>query len=287
MVLQRIYLTRHGFRANWAGQALNPRLDTWPAYPPDCPLSAHGVDQAQELCSWLSKLDEPIDMIFSSPFFRCVETIAPLAEQQNLKMSLEPGLGEWYGMYRGQADDPQPSSNDILSKFFSHIDSSYKRLVMPDHEGESIQQLYDRCLRTLRKIIALADSHESQPTTIVLCTHAATFVMLCRILANKPVDNPEDVDFIPWTAGITLFRRETLDEPELADSLINHSAASSDIGKWGCLIDGDCSFLSSGRERGWRFSGKESFTHTVPRHGVDAGSGLGVIVHDASRSIQP
>jgi len=30
-------------------------------------------------------------------------------------------------------------------------------------------------------------------------------------------------------------------------------------GGWDCVVSGDCSFLSGGEERGWRFAGDESF----------------------------
>merc|ERR1712072_630334 len=32
-------------------------------------------------------------------------------------------------------------------------------------------------------------------------------------------------------------------------------------GGWGCEINGDCSFLQGGEERGWHFSGDEAFLH--------------------------
>lgn len=61
-------------------------------------------------------------------------------------------------------------------------------------------------------------------------------------------------------------------------------------GGWEMTISGDCSFLSGGEERGWRFSGDEAFA-AAPGQPLanDAGSGLGVVVEGrkSSRTLSP
>jgi len=51
-------------------------------------------------------------------------------------------------------------------------------------------------------------------------------------------------------------------------------------GGWDCEVNCDCSFLSGGEERGWRFSGDESFHDPSQQHApqLDAGQSLGVVV---------
>ncbi|KAG7133827.1 hypothetical protein HYQ45_008052 [Verticillium longisporum] len=49
-------------------------------------------------------------------------------------------------------------------------------------------------------------------------------------------------------------------------------------GGWICTQNSDCSFLSSGEERGWRFSGDESFDVVYSGSQADAGIALGVVV---------
>lgn len=63
------------------------------------------------------------------------------------------------------------------------------------------------------------------------CTHAATFVMLCRVLAGKPVDDPTETDFIPRTTEIAMFGRGDSNEVLLADPQGDISAPQSDIEK--------------------------------------------------------
>ena len=57
------------------------------------PLVAYGVAQAQELATALSTISPPIARIYSSPYYRCLETILPTAEKLHLPISTDNGLG--------------------------------------------------------------------------------------------------------------------------------------------------------------------------------------------------
>jgi len=61
--------------------------------PSDPPLSAHGTEQARELMAHLVKLDSKIDRIYSSPFYRCLETINPTTEALDLNILVDNGIG--------------------------------------------------------------------------------------------------------------------------------------------------------------------------------------------------
>lgn len=54
---------------------------------------AYGVAQAQELATALSTISPPIARIYSSPFYRCLETIQPTADKLGLPISADNGLG--------------------------------------------------------------------------------------------------------------------------------------------------------------------------------------------------
>ena len=58
----------------------------------DRPLDATGIVQASKLTSWLRH--EPIDTIVSSPFLRCRQSVAPLAEALGLTVTISDDLGE-------------------------------------------------------------------------------------------------------------------------------------------------------------------------------------------------
>jgi transcription factor C subunit 7 len=122
---------------------------------------------------------------------------------------------------------------------------------------------------------------------IVICTHAATLIAIGRVLTgNMPEDTSEE-DFLPYTCGVTTFVRQAKGKentdgdveewkgPETAIPEVKWRGGRGVGGGWTVTKSGDCSFLSGGEERGWRFSGDESFD-TTPA--LDAGSGLGAVV---------
>ena len=56
------------------------------------PLDETGIVQASKLTSWLRH--EPIDTIVSSPFLRCRQTVAPLAEALGIEVTISDALAE-------------------------------------------------------------------------------------------------------------------------------------------------------------------------------------------------
>lgn len=49
--------------------------------PTDPPLTAKGVQQSKELAEHLAAIDPPIDRIYSSPFYRCLQTLKPFSDK--------------------------------------------------------------------------------------------------------------------------------------------------------------------------------------------------------------
>ena len=118
MVLKTIYIVRHGVRAththvsssssNHGGQfrasipppdrhagyaGIKPIVPSPTGRPADPPLTAHGERQAAELATYVAELDTtPIRWIRTSPYYRCVQTIAPCATQLNLPVTCDIGL---------------------------------------------------------------------------------------------------------------------------------------------------------------------------------------------------
>ena len=81
------YVVRHakaGSRGHWTG---DDRLR---------PLSKKGVEQAEKLVSILEPF--PIKAIFSSPFLRCVQTVEPLAREQQVPVKQSTSLAEGHGL---------------------------------------------------------------------------------------------------------------------------------------------------------------------------------------------
>ncbi|KAA8651504.1 hypothetical protein EYZ11_002713 [Aspergillus tanneri] len=250
MPLDTIYLTRHGHRLNWT---IDHKTGTYISHfptptgnPADPTLTSHGVRQSLELAAHVSSPSfhpKPF-RVYSSPFYRCLQTIQPTVEalkekQQNLAsgdievdadfdVRIENGIGEWFGPTTF-FHHPSPSTSSVLQTHFPGIFASehtytytYTPHIIPSTRGETIAQLHDRLAATLAAIIAdvdieIAAAEASLPPgaqrtskAILICSHAAPLIAIGRALTGRmPADSGEE-DFNVFTAGLSTFTRRTL-----------------------------------------------------------------------------
>ncbi|KAI1265091.1 phosphoglycerate mutase-like protein [Xylariaceae sp. FL1019] len=322
MSLKFIYVVRHGFRSSWsvdnAGN-YTAHLRSPTGLPTDPALTSHGVEQANDLAEHLLGIKPPIELVYSSPYYRCLQTISPFVTKHNalrrqkstltgsstqnspLGIRAEAGLSEWYG--RAHFDHPTSAPLSDLCNLFGDVDASYVSLPGPRRKGESIPQLYERVAACLRSIIARSDQEEKQ--SVVICTHAAVVIVLGRLLTGQIPADPNEEDFRAFTCGLSIYRRQDVrtnasnndgndtatvfdrqehgssSEPIIRSRLdfptshrndrraLDSDATGSRTPSWRCGINmssswtceanSTCNFLSGGEERGWRFSGDESF----------------------------
>lgn len=375
MTLEVIYVTRHGFRSNWLVDHTNGSYSSTLRSPTgiaaDPALTAHGVDQAKELGQRLIAADPPIERVYSSLYYRCLQTVEPFVrttsssasssvredaekgtrhcQKQLLHVRGETGLGEWYGS--APFEHPVPASLATLETHFpSLLDRDYQPAVVPTRMGESVDELHDRLAVTLERLIAECDRDGIR--AVLLCSHAAPIIALGRVLTGNMPKNVEVEDFRAFTCGLSVFRRRkrassgtngsetanvgtnasrtqtVVDSTTTASSsggtnntsnfLGNTSgtakqttkAGTDDLqgaesdplqqglhvpplawrggrgvgGGWNCELNSDCSHLSQGEERGWRFSGDESFKDAPNKSMLDAGISLGVVVEGNKKS---
>ena len=89
MTLETIYVVRHGYRISWSvdyktGQyRISGPVPT--GIPADPPLVAYGVEQSKQLAKHVMTLDPPVDAVLSSPWYRCLQTLAPSIEAMKAK----------------------------------------------------------------------------------------------------------------------------------------------------------------------------------------------------------
>ncbi|KAF1966197.1 phosphoglycerate mutase family protein [Bimuria novae-zelandiae CBS 107.79] len=246
-MIETIYIVRHAFRSNWD---VNPQTGVYSAsmrtptgIPTDPALASHGVEQAAELARFLCSIDPPIDRIYSSPFYRCLQTLKPTTERLfkegkgGGKVRIDRGLGEFFG--RADFEHPTPPDLEILNRHFQDLDQDYVSVHIPTANGEWLKELHERVTKALAKIITDLDNDPEQPKTVLICTHAATMIAAGRALTGKmPVDLNED-DFQCYTASLSKYVRRS-GEP-----------TQGVVGNWGCAINSETSYLSGGAERGW------------------------------------
>ncbi|KAL8733137.1 MAG: hypothetical protein Q9166_002329 [cf. Caloplaca sp. 2 TL-2023] len=267
MVVRTIYVTRHAFRVSYTLNTTTGEYHTnSPSptnIPSDPPLAAYGVQQSYELANALAKLDPAIDFVFSSPFYRCLQTVEPAIEKlgPGIKVRADNGIGEWYGV--ASFNHPSPAPPAFLKSLFpSSFDDTYQASIIPPPAGETIVQLHDRVAQALTHIIAAVDAESgAKEVALLICTHAATLIAIGRTLTGSMPDDPNEDDFMAPTAGITKFVRKQVSNPEIThqskhDSKIETGLAHWKDGKgvaggWTCILNGNCDHLVGGVERSW------------------------------------
>lgn len=97
MPVTSIYLTRHGFRGTYrldrGTNTYRSDIRSPTGIPTDPALTSYGAQQSQQLAERLVKVTPAIAGIYSSPFYRCLETITPTAEKMGVKICGDYGLG--------------------------------------------------------------------------------------------------------------------------------------------------------------------------------------------------
>lgn len=172
-MLETIYITRHAFRMH---------LDStryWPSptgIDRDPVLTSHGVNQAAQLAEHITGLQPPVDRIYSSPYYRCVQTINYAADLLDQPIFIDNGIGEWYG--ETIFLHPLPATVEVLQGFFPRVDGSYTPSLCPSRKGETMVDIHERTKKAVALIIEDAERNDCR--AIMLCTHAATNVRLRR-----------------------------------------------------------------------------------------------------------
>jgi transcription factor C subunit 7 len=219
--------------------------------PTDPPLTSKGVDQSKELAEFLSKIEPPVERIYSSPFYRCLQTLKPFSDKlfeegkAKGRIRIDRGIGEFFG--RAHFEHPNPPHLELLTPHFRNLDDQYASVHMPGSNGELIVELHERVRNALDHIVTTLDNDPEQPKTVLLCTHAATMIAAGRVLTGKMPENPDEDDFQCFTAGLSKYVRRSADPMKGV------------AGNWECEMNSETSYLSGGAERGWHFSGEESF----------------------------
>ena len=222
--------------------------------PADPPLAAHGVQvssfnnsfyfilnlivkQSKELASHFLNLPPALQpqVLISSPYYRCIQTTAPIADALGLPIILDEGISEWHGRVSNGGENPVAADVDTLASMFPQIDANQSRnyTVLVPNSGETMKELFARISLALEKII----SRYSESTSILICLHAAVNIMCGRALTGD-----HELKVHTGTASIGEYVR-------ISDSM--------SLGNWKCIRNGDCSHLEEGEERDWEFGGDE------------------------------
>lgn len=145
-----VYMTRHAARAD-----REAKYYSWQPLPgrarDDTELSARGLVATQQLAARFQNV--PLAHIVSSPFYRCLQTVAPIAKAKGLTIKVEPGICEVLTTFPpGFWDTPRLAGVDNNTDDFDNdhdaddsipIDLSYQPIMTRDqlqpelHDGDA------------------------------------------------------------------------------------------------------------------------------------------------------
>lgn len=226
-----IYLTRHGFREDW----VNTEWKKTAALPFDPPLAQQGLKQAKELGAALAPAK--VNTIFSSPYYRCIQTANEVAtacslnEEEEVKICLESGVGERFNEVEAKKHVPgvpDKRSLDDLLPLFPIIDKEYTSVAPHQACHESKEQILDRGRRVAAIISEIAKKEKG---TFLIVTHASVLISLVRGFVGD--------SRLQVRSAVCSVTKLVWDEEK---------------GIWKMKINGDCSHLSEGEQRPYSFS---------------------------------
>ncbi len=136
----------------------------------DVPLSELGEKQARKICEFLA--DKNIDVIYSSPLSRAVETVTPLAKK--LGKSIIPDerfIEVYFGRWEGKEKDYLVDNEPNFKKW-----CNFPLLAYPN-DGENPLTAYKRFIRGMDELVK---KHEGK--NIVISAHGAIILsVMCGI----------------------------------------------------------------------------------------------------------
>lgn len=215
------------------------------------------MKQSEELALIADSLDPKVSRIYTSPSYRCVQTITPLAGRMpHVPIIVDQGLGDWFG--KALVEYPPPPDLQTLRRFFPKLteQSSY---AIPRY-GEGLEEVHDRVAYVLARIIADADvaCTLDRPEAIIISTHAAVLITMGRALTGRVPEDRTEKDFDTYTCSVSTYKRkqqfsnQDLKVWKLADPVPKFAWRGNGVGGgWNCTVNAGVQHLTNGGERNW------------------------------------
>lgn len=187
----RLLLVRHGtvdfdsrdFRKSRRGRQYDP------------PLGDKGLDQARKLGVRLQLMDPPA-IVATSPFRRCLQTIAPFLDATGIEPEVVDDLGEVFiGDWEGAGFEEIVSGDEDLARRFREQEPMFS--LAPG--GESGEQLRARVVPAVESLLErVADG------TVVVMTHGGVI----NAYLGHVMGVGHDMFFLPGNASINTVKAE-------------------------------------------------------------------------------
>lgn len=148
------------------------------------PLTKDGLENSEKLIELLNELN--IDIIYSSPFIRTLQTINPYAKYKNLKINIDYSLAELQHPDLIPPNSYQVTLPKYIAKDFNY-NQIYESTITPNDYKypEDETAITKRIKKILSKILT---NHSSKNNNIIIVTHQGICNLILKIV-GKSIDN--------------------------------------------------------------------------------------------------
>jgi len=144
------------------------------------PLTSRGIENSKLLSKSFKKID--INLIFSSPFIRTLQTVTDYASEEKIPIKIDYSLVESINPYIIPENSYNVSLPEYLAEIFG-VDLHYKPVMSPSQLiwNEKTKNIQERAKKFLRKIMI---NYAKTDKKILICTHQAVINCIIKII-NK------------------------------------------------------------------------------------------------------
>jgi len=148
------------------------------------PLTKKGLENSNELIPLLE--GENINVIYSSPFIRTLQTIHPYSKKHNIKINLEYGLSEFHLTDLIPKQSVGVELPDYLQEFYNY-NPSYQTIIKEIKYPETLKDVKERTVKVFKNIL---ENHIKTNDNIIIVSHLTTCIYLAKTASkNKDIDD--------------------------------------------------------------------------------------------------
>lgn len=145
------------------------------------PLTENGIKNSIELMDILK--EEEIDIVFSSPFIRTLQTVYPFCKENNIKINIDYSISEIQNENTILKNSYTLQLPDYLKKKYNCC--NYKSLILPNEYiyPEKMDNVIKRVKKFLHFLISNYDNYKNK--NILIVSH----IIVCNIIGKLAYNN--------------------------------------------------------------------------------------------------
>ena len=161
------------------------------------PLTKNGLENSVELIKHLEK--EKINMIYSSPYIRTLQTIYPFSKKYNINPKLDYSIVELYQEDNIPKKSYQITLPEYISESFNN-DKEYNTLILPNdiEFPENVSDFSKRIKKFIKNVIK--DNYRSDKN-IVIVTHQGVIDTILNSISKNHKNIGEKLIDVKYPKG--------------------------------------------------------------------------------------